>query len=253
MHEQREKVGIVGRSELAARAQLGLDLRQHMPIGQEAVDSYVCVVDAGCDVGDQAHHQRPPDSRIGKKLARGQSHRVEQVGRRERIVDLARTRLAQQDGNAQIESVCLTPGHSEQMEGALGQRRLLLLIECVQNAQRRERCVMVDAATLATPAGQALFEEIVERLVEALHPFDAHVAKGHRSVVFDELVRFEQVVGRLDRHHHQIVKLRLDQREAIPQQRIGGRRAEEQLAVLVGRGRNGVGCGRVGHRRSACR
>ena len=196
-----------------------------MPIGQVAIDSDVCVVHARGRVRDQAHQQRPPDSRIGEQLARGQSHRVEQIGWRKWIIDIARALLAQEHRDAQVERIQLASGRSKEMECPAGQRRLLLLIERIQNAQRRNRRVVVDSATLSTPARQALFEEIAERLVEASHPFAAHVAKTQRRVLFDELVPFEQVVGRLDRHRHQIVKLYLDQHQTVAQQRIGFLRA----------------------------
>ncbi len=77
--ERRKKLGVVGRAVLAARTKLGLDLRQHLPRRQKPIDLDVCAVDARCRIRDQSHHQRPPDSRIGEQLARGQSHRVEQV------------------------------------------------------------------------------------------------------------------------------------------------------------------------------
>src|SRR6202049_2039779 len=164
-----------------------------MAVGQEAIDSYVRAVDARCGVSDQAHQQRPPDSRIGKQLARGQSHRIQQVARRKGVIDIACAWLAQEHANAQVESLLLTSCRSKEMRGTFGQRRLLFLIESIQNAQGRDRCVVVDATSLSTPARHALFEEIVECLVEARQPYTAHVAKEQRRVLLDELVHVEQV------------------------------------------------------------
>ncbi len=153
---------------LAARAQRGLDLGQHAAVGQEAVERDVELVDLRREVGQHALHERPPHARIGIDRTRRRADRVEDVAHRERVVDVARTGVAQQHLDAQVERGHLAVREAVEEAGRVLERRLPVVVERGQHAQRRERRVGVGPPSLAPLAfDHAPLEEIAQRLVEA--------------------------------------------------------------------------------------
>ncbi len=148
--KHRKELGVVGGAMLASCAKLGLDLRQHLPGREKAIELDVRGVDALRRIGDQPHHQAAARfSDRGTARARSiPSHRAGSPAKRDcrcRVRRKSRIRIE----IALIEGIQLAPGPSKEIEGASRERRLLLLIERIQDAQGGNRRIVIDAASLS--------------------------------------------------------------------------------------------------------
>ena len=232
--EGRQQFGVVARPQLAPRAQLRLDLGQHLVVGQEAIDLDEALVDAQGHIGQQPLHQRPPHARIRVQRAGRQPDRVEHVVGRKRIVDVAHSRLAEQCADAQVDRIELALGQPVKELRARRQRRLLFVIEGIEHAQRRQRGIEIGPAPLPTRAGEPPLEQVGQRLAEALDPLAALAAEFGDLGLADKCVAVEQIVGGLDRDVDQRDQPGLELGKAFAQQRLRVLAGQQQIAVDVG-------------------
>ena len=219
-----EEVAVVRRAMLAARAQRGLDLRQHAAIGEEAVERDVELVDLGREVGEHALHERTPHARIGIGRARRRADRIEDVRHRERIVGLVVGLLAEQRLHAQVERRDLAVREAVEEAGGVLQRLLPVMVEGREHAQRGERCIGIRAASLALDAfHHAPLEEIAQRAVELVEPLGKLLAERFDLAVGNEAVGLEEVVHLAHRGTDELHE---------PQPELGEARAQQRAPLL---------------------
>ena len=157
--------------------------------------------------------------RAGVDGARGRAERVQDVGDRERIVGVAPCRVGQQHVHARIERVPFASREAvEELRRGL-ERRLLLVIERRQHAQRRERGVGVEPAPLPPFAGDPPGEAVGQRALEQRQPVAAAALERFDLAVGHVAVRLEEVAGELERAAHHLDHLGAEEAVAVLQQR----------------------------------
>ena len=244
--ERGKQLGVFRRTQIAARAELGVDLRQNAVVGEKAVERHVDLVDARRDVREHPLHQRPPHAAVGIDRARGDADRVEHVHGRERIVDVGVVALRHQRMEARVERGNLAPRVDVQLLRRRNECRLLGLIEVAEHLHADVR-FGIRAAALAALAGHPALEVIVDRLFEPLQPFAAPRAKALDFGLGNVGVPFEQVARHVERRARDVDEPRLVEREALAEQdsRLGGAEAfgaglrvrRSRLIEIVGHGR----------------